>query len=211
MCSAEDDLRRSHPISVALIRVIQRSSETSVAKAHVSIRRCARIATSMGMWGSHAGVVRRIVLQDVSINRTPLETVQLRSHVRMTVRALPLHSVDATLGSVDISHGTAGVNVLCEVPPSSRGVTNTKGLVADVHVDHSLMAVVSSSEAVQLLALKLVLDAFAVGSVAYQWQHRPNSLDKQSALSRFRIIQSSLDTVVAVRIAQQFLKTGTIE
>ena len=46
---------------------------------------------------------------------------------------------------------------------------------------------------VHLLALELVLDALAVGSVANQRENRANAFDKQRALVGLRVIKSSLD------------------
>lgn len=72
------------------------------------------------MWGCQASIMRRIVLQNISIDRACLKAMQLsRRQVRVAIRTLPLYSVQASLGSIDLCNSSVGMNALWEVPPSS--------------------------------------------------------------------------------------------
>lgn len=56
-----------------------------------------------------------------------------------------------------------------------------------------LTMIVAPLEAIDLLTLELVLDAFAVWRVADEGENRPDTLDEECTLSRIRIVQSSLE------------------
>lgn len=114
--------------------------------------------------------------------------------MRVTIGALPLYSVQARLGSVNLCNGAIGVDTLWEMPPSSRGMSQAKRLIVHVHIDH-LMTMVSAVVIVHLLALQLVLNPFTVRGIPDKWKDRSNALNKKGALSRLRIVECSLDNI----------------
>ena len=124
--------------------------------------------------------------------------------MRVTIRALPLNSVQVRLGSIDLCNGAIGVDALWEVPPSSRGrMSYAKRLIVQIHVDH-LMSMVSAVVVVHLLTLQLVLNTFAVGSIPDKWQNRTNALNKKGALGRLRIVKCSLENISKKIISKKY-------
>lgn len=107
---------------------------------------------------------------------------------------MPLHSIEVSLGSIDICNRTIGVDTLWEVPPSSRWMSYAERLVVEVHVDH-LMSMVSAAVVVYLLALQFVLNTFTVGSIANKWEDWANTLNKKGALVRLCVVKRSLDVI----------------
>ena len=93
-------------------------------------------------------------------------------------------------------------------------------------------AMVTTTVAIDLLALQLVLDTLAVRSVADKRKNRANALDEQGTLAGLSIVECSLrnprsihptqrqtlhhegtylNTVIAIGISQQFLQAGSVQ
>jgi hypothetical protein len=99
------------------------------------------------------------------------------------------------------------MNVLSQV---TTPLSKAHALITECHVDEGLLTMIST-KLVELLALKLILNSLSIRSVANKRQDGTNAFNKQCSLSRFGIIQSGLDTIVAIGIPQKFLETSTIE
>jgi hypothetical protein len=72
-------------------------------------------------------------------------------------------------------------------------VAKSYALIAKSHAGKDLLTVITAApKMVHLVALELVLDTLAVGSVADKWKNRANSLHEEGALGRFGVIQCGL-------------------
>ena len=82
------------------------------------------------------------------------------------------------------------------------------------HVDDALLArgvAADRAVVVHLLALELVLDALAVRRVADERENGANAFNEQRALAGFGVVESSLDAVVPVRVAEKLFEARAVE
>jgi len=131
-------------------------------------------------------------------------------HIAKSVRVMHRRVTGMTL--------TVVVAVTTATPASrvtTAASTATAVVGAKVHV--TLLLTVSCRCGVgvvvtaHLLALELGLDPLAVRSVADHRENRSDAVDKQHTLTRFGVVQRSLDDVVGERVSQQLLKATSVE
>ena len=184
---ANQDLTSSHAVAERPLVRIRR--DTDRERVHAAVRRHAREATCTGV-RVRRGETRAVVvraLHHVAVNRVRLEPVKLG---RVQARAA-LERIQSVLGRVrirqrarlDVRHMTAA------------GGAHAHALIAEGHVDERLLVVMVASTAavrVVVLALELVLDPLAVGSVPDERQDGADALDEEGALAGLSVIQGSL-------------------
>lgn len=170
-------------------------------------RGAAKVVDTPKRGGTHQAIARqalvmgRVSLEDVTVDGLRSQAMKLRRQ-RSTVRAArPLKGVQAALSAVHIAN-----RVALEMTPRTA-----QALVVHSHVDQSGLLAVVPSKLIEMLTLKLVLDALAVGSVTNQGEDRSNAFDKKGTLCGLGVIQGSLDAVVAVRIPEQLFEASSVK
>jgi hypothetical protein len=144
--------------------------------------------------------MRRGALQDISVDRTRLEAMHLGAEVRVAVGALALHTIQASLGGIDISHasrvhslrdvsrpcGMVTVTMMTGVATMMTWVATVMTLVTHGH--HALRGMVAEVLSIGLFPLQLVLDPLAVRSVANQRKDWANAFNEEHTLRRLGIV-----------------------
>lgn len=197
-----------------LVRVAQTTGgDTNAETTDIVVIESSREAVSVRVGGGNALIVARVTLQNIAIDRLRLHVMELlRCHVSLAEGTLALDTgstgVHAVLNAVDVGQGIGLVNWLRHMASARAGsMLKSNGLIAQSrHVDQGLLVVeaaaTSTTEMIHLFALQLVLDTLPVWSIANEWKDRADPFDEQSTLRRLSIVQSSLYTIIPVRVTK---------
>lgn len=144
------------------------------------------VTAVMRMGRGDALAVSRVV-EYIAINRLRLDTVHLGAQMSLAKRRRLLERVKTVLCPINVRERIALETL--------RKSAHT--LIGKSHIDQGLLAVIPA-EVVHLLALKLVLNPLAIGSVPDQRKNGADPLNEKSSLSGFCVIQCRLHAVVAI-------------
>jgi hypothetical protein len=125
--------------------------------------------------------VRRVVLQDISIDRGREAVQRLRMQTLRTGKR-----VDPTLRVVNIRE---------RVRLRKPATRETDALSVKTHVQKCRLVIVVTGvapEVVQLLPLEFVLDSLAVGSIPDKWKHGSDSFDEHGPLRGIGVVERGL-------------------